>query len=350
MVLATTGHIGDGSVDGYVADTETPIASLTGAARVGADLRSARERLGWPLADVAHALRIRTGHLEALEAGRIAALPGMAYALGFARSYGTALGLDGAEMARRLKADVADLGRKPDLSFPAPVPERGVPAGAVVLLSVVLAVGAYTAWYRLSGEGRLPAEVAPAVPERLAPLAQQAVPPAAPRPAPAPEAGARTELSQALEPIPPRSISPSQAAAAMPIPAPIAQAAPPANPDDPRIVVRAKADAWISVRDKAGQSVVSKLLHAGDTWPVPPKGALLLTTGNAGGTELLVDGVLAPSIGASGAVRRDLPLDPDMIRDGKLPPAPSTAAPVVPASVVAPASLGGGGPGASAVR
>jgi len=51
---------------------------------------------------------------------------------------------------------------------------------------------------------------------------------------------------------------------------------------------------------------------------VPVRSNLLLTTGNAGGTELLVDGVSAPSLGGSGVVRRDLPLDPDLIKDGKL--------------------------------
>jgi cytoskeleton protein RodZ len=53
-------------------------------------------------------------------------------------------------------------------------------------------------------------------------------------------------------------------------------------------------------------------------WEVPDRPNLLLTTGNAGGTDLVVDGVTAPALGGSGAVRRDLPLDPDLIRDGKL--------------------------------
>ncbi len=53
------------------------------AVRVGADLRAARERLGWNLEAVAAHLRIRQPYLEALEGGRIGELPGIAYALGF---------------------------------------------------------------------------------------------------------------------------------------------------------------------------------------------------------------------------------------------------------------------------
>ena len=52
-----------------------------------------------------------------------------------------------------------------------------------------------------------------------------------------------------------------------------------------------------------------RILHAGETWAVPARPNLLLTTGNAGGTDLLVDGVASPSLGASGAVRRDLAQD-----------------------------------------
>ena len=85
-------------------------------------------------------------------------MPGNAYAVAFVRTYASRLGLDPDEMGRRFKAEAGKVTRKTKLAFPVPVPERGVPAGAVVLLGVTLAVGAYAGWYRLSGEGRLPAE------------------------------------------------------------------------------------------------------------------------------------------------------------------------------------------------
>ena len=75
----------------------------------------------------------------------------------------------------------------------------------------------------------------------------------------------------------------------------------------------------MQVRERGGPVLLSRVLHPGETWPVPAKADLLLSTGNAGGTELVVDGVAAPAIGNPGAIRRDLPLDADLIRDGKLP-------------------------------
>ena len=110
---------------------EDPVAS---APRVGADLCAARQRLGWSLEAVAAALRIRLSFLLALEGGRIADLPGNAYAIGFLRTYASTLGLDPDELTRRFRAEAAEVNQLTRLSFPAPVPSRGVPAGAVVLL------------------------------------------------------------------------------------------------------------------------------------------------------------------------------------------------------------------------
>jgi len=199
----------------------------------------------------------------------------------------------------------------------------------VVLLGVVLAIGAYIGWYRLSGEGRLPAETSTQIPTRLAPLAEQAVPPRVAPVPPAPIVPAITAApppQQALAEAPPvPALSPSSAAAAsVPLPSPnpsaAIAAAPTAlsGPDQPRILLHASADSWVQVRDRAGPVLLNRILHPGETWEVPAKPNLLLTTGNAGGTDLVVDGVTAPSLGGYGAVRRDVPLDPDLIKDGKL--------------------------------
>ncbi len=73
------------------------------AVGVGADLRAARERLGWELEPIAVHLRIRLAFLAAIEDGRAADLPGNAYAIGFLRSYAAALGLDPDEITRRFR-------------------------------------------------------------------------------------------------------------------------------------------------------------------------------------------------------------------------------------------------------
>ena len=314
-----------------------PGASVSAAAsRVGADLRVARQRLDWDLDAIAAHLRIRPAVLSAIEEGRFADLPAGAYTIGFLRSYAQALGLDPAEASRRFRAEAAELARKPELIFPTPVPERGVPAGAVVLLGAALAIGAYAGWYHASGShpGEEPVRQ---VPQRLADMVQPApvpvpVPPA-PLPAPAPRVVVEMPV---LPPVPPTSAAAAIPAAGVfgpPLAAtPVAPGAGlPPLPEGTRIVLRARAESWLQVRERQGPVLLNRVLRVGETWPVPagkPPGQLVMTTGNAGGTEVLVDGQLTAPLGADGVVRRDLSLDPDAIREGKLaPPVPAAKAP-----------------------
>lgn len=353
------------------------LADNENTARVGADLRAARERLGWALEDVAEGLRIRRPYLEALEDGRVSALPGSAYAVGFLRTYASSLGLDPDEMARVLKDTGMGSARRTELSFPAPAPERGIPAGAMLLLATLLTIGTYVGWYHLSGEGRLPAEVVAPVPERLAPLAEQAIPlPPQPPPSPPPAAGSAAHIPSAASaaaastplasvpvaspPISPAQIAPSSAAAAITptvppsvAPAEVQPAAPAAaalSGDEPRLVLHAKSDAWVQVRAKGGPVLLNKILKTGESWPVPAQPGLLLNTGNAGGTELLVDGAPAPPLGPPGSVKRDIVLDPDALKANATAAAqpPGSGSPAAAASPAAtPAS--GGASSASAV-
>jgi len=81
----------------------------------------------------------------------------------------------------------------------------------------------------------------------------------------------------------------------------------PAGPS--RIMVRAIADSWVSIGDGRGTSLFAQVLRAGDSFPVPDRPGLRLDTGNAGGLEITVDGRPVPSVGPSGSVRRNIPLD-----------------------------------------
>jgi len=76
-----------------------------------------------------------------------------------------------------------------------------------------------------------------------------------------------------------------------------------------KIVIRSSADSWIQILNIDNEVVFSQILQRGETYPVPNQSGLRLDTGNAGGLEILVEGRLLPPIGASGSVRRDVPLD-----------------------------------------
>ena len=77
------------------------------------------------------------------------------------------------------------------------------------------------------------------------------------------------------------------------------------------VVVKAVTDdSWIQVRESDGQLVVSRLLHQGETYAVPDRSGLTLTTGNAGTLQVSVDGKAIPSLGSSKQVKHDISLDP----------------------------------------
>lgn len=346
-----------------------------GNSPVGTLLRATRQRHGLSVKDVAQALRIRAPYIEAIEDGRPADLPAPAYAVGFVKAYAKALGLDETEILRRFRAEAEGLARRTELDFPAPVPERGVPAGAVALVGIVLAAGAYAGWWYTSGGAGRPPEVLGPPPGQMAavePSRTPAPPPAPPivlPPAAVPPQAAPGPLA-ALPLVPPAASD--QVAVIPPVQSPPPAAPPlaaaPANPasaqaavppptlaggvlpdgvfgalgnEESRVLVRARAETWIQVRDKASGTVLfNRTLKPGESYRAPVKPGLLLTMGNAPGTDVVLDGQLVANPFPTTSVRRDIPLEPDRVRDGMAAPPVAARAPATPAAPSAPAMSG----------
>jgi len=108
--------------------------------RVGDRLRAAREQLGIGRAELSHRTKINERHLEALEDSDFAALPARIYAVGFARSYAGAVGLDAARIAAEVRRELSERENPP----PRPVNQlhvddpSKVPSGRIVWLSLAL--------------------------------------------------------------------------------------------------------------------------------------------------------------------------------------------------------------------
>ncbi|MCA3308209.1 MAG: helix-turn-helix domain-containing protein [Roseomonas sp.] len=283
------------------------------AARVGEELREARNALGVSLEDAATQLRINKRYLQALEEGRVKDLPGAAYAVGFVRSYATALGLDPDEAVRRFR-DVSGTAvrQSGELVFPEPVPRRGIPTGVLAALGLALAMGGYIAWYQWSGRGERVVDAVPPLPPRL----ERAVDAVAGRETPA----APVAETPALPP-------PSPPPATAPRPTP------PIDPDKPRVVIRAKGESWVQIRDNAANRVITdRVLRAGETIEIPNRPGFVLTTGRAESLDILLDGREVDPFGGPG-VRRNIALEPDQLStlsapaQSPRPPAVATPAP-----------------------
>ena len=165
-----------------------------------------------------------------------------------------------------------------------------------------------------------PGESRPAA-ESTQPATAPAEPAAAPStPAPAPQTA--TAPAPAPETAPPAAATtsaPAATAAGAPPPAPAAEQPPgqiaTATPGAPpgRVVLRANSSSWVEIRNAQDVRVFSRLMRAGETYAVPATPGLSLTTGNAGGLTIEVDGKALPPLGKVGDVRRDFALDADAL-------------------------------------
>jgi cytoskeleton protein RodZ len=176
------------------------------------------------------------------------------------------------------------------------------------------------------------AATAPTGPASFPPPGVTILPHAPPSPdapaAPAPTARAPTAAN------PP----PATAIASLPEATPPVPAAPADQPKvygavgaPSRVVIRALKDDWVQIRD--GDKVLAqRLLHSGDTFRIPDRAGLSMTTGDGAGLSIEVDGKNVPSLGA--AVRHNVLLDPSRLIAGTAvaDQAPGATAPSQPVS------------------
>ncbi|WP_122049486.1 helix-turn-helix domain-containing protein [Asaia bogorensis] len=129
--------------------------------------------------------------------------------------------------------------------------------------------------------------------------------------------------------------NPTQNAASTAVPLPGGATAPSSVVAANMIGLHAAADAWVSIRDRNGATVFSRVLKSGETWQGPADaGPYHMTLGNAGGLTLSAGDVTTSALGRVGAVRRNLVVTADAIRNGQLGQDSSgtaaSAAPVAP--------------------
>jgi cytoskeletal protein RodZ len=128
-----------------------------GFVSIGERLRRAREARGMSLDDVAGQTRIPMRHLQHIEIEDWDALPAPTYAIGFARNYANAVGLDGPAIAGELRDSIGGPRRRApppeyyEPADPARVPPRSIAIAAALL--ALLLVGGYLIWRSMGGAG-----------------------------------------------------------------------------------------------------------------------------------------------------------------------------------------------------
>ena len=215
-------------VSGMDGKYEPGFDSGASPSHVGATLQRARIAAGYEMRDVAQHLRVRQVYLEAIEDGRHNDLPGRTYAIGFVRTYAEMLKLDSTALVNQFKAETVGLPLRTQLVFPSPPPEGRIPGGAILFVSVLVALVAYGAWYYVSVTEKGLAELVPAVPDRLAALLDRQ---------PATEIAPTSSALEAVASIPrgeePVLPAPGSAAVILPAPLPAPMSTAPTQPATP---------------------------------------------------------------------------------------------------------------------
>ncbi|MEC7475635.1 MAG: helix-turn-helix domain-containing protein, partial [Pseudomonadota bacterium] len=111
---------------------------------VGSLLRQARLAQKGKLPEISENLRINHEHLKALEEDNANGLPGLAYAVGFIRSYADHLGLDAEILIAQYKSQASGISN--GLDFPVTEDDYELPSFIIVSGLLVVSTIAYLFW------------------------------------------------------------------------------------------------------------------------------------------------------------------------------------------------------------
>jgi len=275
--MAEEPEIETGAVDAQDSQPSTP----------GARLRAAREARGLSIQDVATRTRIAQRQLEAIEKDDYTALPGIPYAVGFARAYARAVDMDEVAIAAEVRDAVhnSELGANRYEVFepadPARVPSRALAWTAAAIAIVVIA--GFALW-----------------------------------------------RSQLLTPPTTEEIAQQEDAAPAALQRPV-NAAPVSSADQP-VIFTANDDVWLRIYDEAGERLKDGLMKKGESFTLPANARNpMILTGRPQALDVTVGGKPVPPLGAADRTIADVPVGAEALLSRATPAgqavSPSAAAP-----------------------
>ena len=291
-----------GAADGQV----PPEAVAEPEISVGAQLRAAREQLGWSVIDVAQRLKFAPRQIEALESDNHAALPGLTFVRGFVRSYAKLLGMEadglvGAlERAAALEVGPSTVQLQSLTATPQRFPMRNSSSGSawpwvVAMVVAVVGLGGFILYQWQAPEAvtrSAPASGTQVAPPNVTPMQTEA-PSATPAAQSAASAGATVITPAANAAAPAAAPAAATPAAASDKPAAAdkgAEKKAEASSGNGKIRLVFSQESWTEVRQAGGQVVFSKQNAPGSEAWVDGQPPFDFVIGNAQGVKLFYRG------------------------------------------------------------
>jgi cytoskeleton protein RodZ len=84
---------------------------------------------------------------------------------------------------------------------------------------------------------------------------------------------------------------------------------------NPRVILRARGDVRLTVKNAEGQMILNRDLKSGDSYQVPNTPGVTLATNNAGAVEMDLDGIALGRAGTPQQILGKVSLDPQSLAD-----------------------------------
>lgn len=270
---------------------------------VAAELKSEREKRNISLAQIAEDTHISLRHLESLEEGRYADMPGGIYNRAFLRAYCERLNLDQRDFLRRYEQEMAPLTDKLPKSKVHIPPENASPKiNPIIIWSIIILIFAIGLW---GGRKWFSAVLSPyfsRAPKKSAQVEQQKYQVFPPAPVIQHDSGEKEPSVLSPTPLDPSKTQiPAGEIPASNAPAAVSPAA--TKPAAMRLELVGTDKCWVSI-NRDGIFALRKVLEPGEIQAFDAEDKFWIEIGNAGGIQLKINGKPLKQLGLPGEVKR----------------------------------------------
>ena len=348
------------------ASKSNAITANTSEIPFGEVLREARHKSNQSLSQISSLLRIRHDYLKAIENGTPDDIPGTTYAIGFIKSYSNYLGIDPEAYIKSLKTQVQNPELKNSNVFPSPAPEGKIPSVMVIFTTILITVGIVLIWNNLqktSTDSSTQHDVIKSRTNTIIAVGEQENQNNDPRSSPQKKVIAKNSLQhgekivvskttpnnnlktkkyksevliekKGIEPTDPQSVTRKRTKKKSLETASINSSSLHDTTDQfqekaktdvvdvkrlkvsndssvlavSNFTIQATADSWIQIKALNSNILLSRILKTHETYNVPNRNDLLLSTGNIGALVIRINGKEIPKYAGSMRVAKDIAL------------------------------------------
>ena len=301
----------DKKIDKSVSDAINEAFDEVELSSVGKLCLDARLNKGLTQEQAGTLLKVRVKVIKDFEEGEHIDLPGLAYKVGFVRSYARLLDLDGDLLVKEFKESLELTSFKEEYKFLTPELNKNnfLPIGVVV--SVFIAILSYTGWYYSDRSNKI-AEVSDQKTEEIFSKTAEIennnyviIEENFSNNLPSSKTNDEKKVQELNSKI---TMNGNKSEIMIPKNTELSATA---NERDPssEMVLKATGNSWVEIEDMEGNILMTRLMRPGETYVVPNINGLTFNTGNAGALSLSQGDVIVPKLGEVGEIITARPLN-----------------------------------------